>query len=210
MRTKKRLRWAREEGTRIYKAKRKTETAVIVPQPGGGYAVVYRSHKCKRKMIVSTITEAKEATEAMRVTKPNPLAMSRSTKMVFLGVGLGAAAAGGIFWALNKKMIAAAAVPGATPPATIPPPLLNPPSLQVHVQLSAGANSTSYNGGTVFIDLPIGAQSWTSIDTDTSVAGTSTPIMLDVKNPVGTYTLGYVDGNSQHQTATLTITGPGA
>lgn len=77
MRTKKRLRWSREDG--MYRAKRKTESATIVPSPEGGYKLVYQSHKCKRRVVVSTLREAKETAEQIRIAvmrRKNPIGMS--------------------------------------------------------------------------------------------------------------------------------------
>lgn len=207
MRTKKRLRWAREEsadGMAVYKAKRKTESAVIVPAPEGGYSIIYRSHKCKRKAVVATIAAAKEAAETMRASsmQRNPLMPSRPTKLVLIGAGVGILGTAAVVWWMNRNA-------ATTASAQLPPAggTTNSSNTQIYVTLKQGAQTTSYNGGMLFVDLPTGAQSWTSVGTDTSVAGSTASIQLPA-NPVGSYTFGYVDGSSQHQTATLTVTGP--
>lgn len=109
MRTRKRLQWERDEtpeGIAIYRAKRKTERALIVPGPDGGYTVVYQSQKCKRRALVQTLAEGKIAAESMRApSRRNPL----PSKGFFVGVGLGAAGAALVYYFVNKN--AAASTP---------------------------------------------------------------------------------------------------
>ena len=52
---------------------------MIVPSPEGGYKLVYQSHKCKRRVEVATLREAREAAEQIRSTttrRRNPIGLS--------------------------------------------------------------------------------------------------------------------------------------
>lgn len=199
MRHRKRLRWAREEdvnGLVAYRAKRKHESAMILPSPGGGgpYTVVYRSTKCKKRAVVATLAEAKETGEALRASarKPNPLAVSRSARALFIGAGVGVVLTTLISWWYSKSAAAAPQLPPATGSTA-----------QVYVQLQPSATSTSYSGGTLFVELPAGATGWTSVN-GASASGT-TPLQLS-DTPVGSYTFGYLDASGAAQTTTLTVT----
>jgi hypothetical protein len=186
MRHRKRLRWAREEdvnGLVAYRAKRKDETLTILPSPGGGgpYTVIYRSHKCKRKAVVATLVEARETGESLRASarKPNPLAPSRSTRSLLIGAGVGVVLTTLISWWYSKC------------------------AASVYVQLQPSSTSTSYSGGTLFVELPVGATAWTSVNGNT--ASGNAPLQLS-DTPAGSYTFGYLDSSGAQQTATLTVT----
>lgn len=221
MRTKKRLKYVREEtsqGLAVYRAKRKTEVALIVPRPEGGYAVALHSEKCKQRTIAPTIADAKHVVEAMRLAAPrkNPIArVMPSSKSLWWAAGGAAVAIAATMWFENRANAATGPGPVPNGGGSIPaPPPVNPPGTQVHVVLSTNpTQSTSWNGGTMFVDLPPGATGWVSVAQNggppitTNAAGallTPDPLQLPA-NPRGTYVILYT-GPGGDKTTTLTVT----
>jgi hypothetical protein len=193
MRTKKRLKWSREEdsnGVVLYKAKRKTEQAIILPQQEGGYAVIYKSSKSKKKAIVDTLNEGKEVAENFRATKykrRNPLV----SNIALASFGIGIAGTLLVSYLINKSNQAQTqTLPGS-------------PN-DVYVTITPGVNTTSWTSGTtLYISLPTGAHGWVSFNGSVT-SGTQAIQLPD--NPVGTFTIVYQDSNFAQQTATLTVT----
>lgn len=220
MRTKKRLKYVREEtfdGLSVYRAKRKKELALIVPRPEGGYAVALHSEKCKQRTIAPTIADAKHVVEAMRVAAPrrNPIArVMPSSKSLWWAAGGAAVAIVATMWFENRANAETKPGGGGGGGSIPAPPPVNPPATQVHVTLSTNpTQSTSWNGGTMFVDLPAGATGWVSVAQNggapltTNAAGallTPDPLQLPA-NPRGTYGIVYT-GPGGDKTTTLTVT----
>lgn len=196
---RKRLHWAREEdlhGLVRYKAKRKRETAYLVSNAEGGYTLVYQSVKCKRKIVVANLQEGRETAEMLRNVQPrrNPLTPARKTFLYGGLVGAGVVAAVAYVMSASK----ASASSGST--KAVP----NLPATQITIVISPGNQSTSYNGGTMFVALPTGAQGWTSVNNQ-AASGTN-PIQL-AANPVGgPYLFTWTDSTGTLQTTALTVT----
>lgn len=196
MRTKKRLKWTRDEtpsGLVVYRAKRKTETAVIVPQPEGGYAVSLATKKCKKRTIVGTVAEAREAAEVMRASQPRRNPLFKMPSPIFLwGAGAGAVAALGVaVWIMKKSAAATAAATPAPTPAQLPPgATLN--VTQTAQLLAMPTQTLTWTGGTLLLTLPLGATSWASVNNST-VPGVSATGSLQLPDPpIGSYTIDYV------------------
>lgn len=200
MRLKKRLRWSRTDvpasgtlpETVVYIAKRRTETFVITPQNGGRggpYTVIYASKHCKRKAIVSNLVEAKEAAEVLRESaKPNPI--SKTTKQFLVLGGVAGATVAATVWWMNRKASAPVALPQSNP---------------THVTLQTG--TTTWMGGTLFVDLPVDATGWVSVNGHSQTG--NQPLQLP-DNPIGTYNFDYTAADGTTQSATLTVAAQGA
>jgi len=152
--------------------------------------------------MAGTVTEAKEAAEDLRSTaasKKNPI--SPATTKLLIGVVVGAAVTAAIIGYMDKTTVTTTTTTTPVPAA----PTTGPGSQAVYISLTPGVHNTTYSGGTVFIDLPTGAQGWTSVNNQ-PWTGTAPIQLSDTPASATPYVFSYTDSTGAAQTSTLTIT----